>query len=109
MLQAGGFGVVAIDLADAPAPAMAAIPMTTWMRVQRMVEGSETACVIVASRPVARSAGGVTLMLDAGRQRAQWDGPAGHHRLLGCAVAGRVLSPRRTVDGQFQCRLAIGD
>ena len=58
VLQAGGFGVVAIDLADVPLVTLKRLPFTTWMRVQRIVEGSDTACVLVAPEPLARSAGG---------------------------------------------------
>ena len=63
VLQSGGFGVAAIDLADAPLSALNRLPFTTWMRVQRTIEGSETACLIVGPHPIARSAGGVTLSL----------------------------------------------
>ena len=71
VLQAGGFGVVAIDLADASPAALRRLPFTTWLRVQRTVEGSETACVLVAPQPLGRSAHGVTLTLDS---RTQWVG-----------------------------------
>ena len=98
VLQAGGFGVVAIDLADVPPSALARIPLTTWLRVQRTIEGSETACVIVAPQPLARSARGVTLSL-AGR--ARWTGDADRsRRLAGVDVSVRVVSPRRNVDGE---------
>jgi hypothetical protein len=46
VLQAGGFGVVAIDLADVPLQTLKRIPFTTWLRVQRIIEGSDTACVL---------------------------------------------------------------
>ena len=71
VLQAGGFGVVALDLADASPPALHRLPFTTWLRVQRTIEGSETACVLVASQPLGRSAHGLTLALDS---RTQWAG-----------------------------------
>ena len=63
VLQAGGFGVVAIDLADVPPAALRQIPFTTWLRVQRAIEGSDTACVLLTSEPLARSAGGLTVSL----------------------------------------------
>src|SRR5262245_56808176 len=63
VLQAGGCGMVAIDLADAPARLLRGQPFTTWLRVQRAVEGRDTACVLVAPEPIARSAGGLTLTL----------------------------------------------
>jgi hypothetical protein len=98
VLQAGGFGVVALDLADAPLPALNRIPFTTWLRVQRTIEGSDTACVLVAPQPLARSAGGLTLSL-AGR--TQWAGNADRsRRLAGMDVTVRVVSPRRRVDGE---------
>jgi hypothetical protein len=71
VLQAGGFGVVALDLADASPAALHRLPFTTWLRVQRTIEGSETACVLVASQPFGRSAHGLTLALDS---RTQWAG-----------------------------------
>jgi recombination protein RecA len=71
VLQAGGFGVVALDLADASPAALHRLPFTTWLRVQRTIEGSETACVLVASQPLGRSAHGLTLALDS---RTQWAG-----------------------------------
>src|SRR5262245_53506934 len=46
VLQAGGFGIVAIDLADVPGVTLRQIPFTTWPRVQRVIEGSDTACVL---------------------------------------------------------------
>jgi RecA DNA recombination protein len=63
VLQAGGFGLVALDLADVPVDALRDLPFTTWMRLQRVVGGSDTACVIVADLPLARSAGGVSVRL----------------------------------------------
>jgi recombination protein RecA len=98
VLQAGGFGVVALDLADAPPAALHRIPFTTWLRVQRTIEGSDTACVLVVPQPLARSAGGLTLSLSG---RARWDGDAERSCLLaGVEVAVRVISPRRRVDAE---------
>jgi recombination protein RecA len=98
VLQAGGFGVVAIDLADVPLAAIRQIPFNTWMRVQRVIEGSDTACVLLASEPLARSAGGLTVTL-AGH--ATWDGASDRsRRLSGIAVRTRVVSPRKRIDGE---------
>ena len=49
VLQAGNFGLVVFDVAEAPADAVRRLPFTTWLRLQRMVEGSQTACVLVGS------------------------------------------------------------
>jgi hypothetical protein len=87
VLQAGGFGLVALDLADVPLDALRDLPFTTWMRLQRVVGGSDTACVIVADLPLARSAGGVSLRLQP--QRTARDPARG-------AGAGRAPSGRRS-------------
>ena len=63
VLQAGNFGLVVLDVAEAPTPAIRRLPFTTWLRVQRMVEGSQTACLLVGSEPMARSAAGLTLRM----------------------------------------------
>jgi recombination protein RecA len=107
VLQAGGFGVVAIDLADVAASTLKQIPFTTWMRVQRVIEGSDTACLIVASEPLSRSSGGLTMAL-AGR--TTWAGASTRsRRLAGIDVRVRVMSPRRRVDGEANVQALAND
>ena len=97
VLQARGFACVVLDLADVPPLALKRIPFTTWLRVQRVIEGSDTACVLVAPQPLARSAGGMTLLLSSD---TRWTGEADRSRhLSGVDVHVRVVSPRRRVDG----------
>ena len=93
VLQSGGFGLVAIDLVDVPAPVLKGLPFTTWLRVQRIVEGSETACLLVGPEPLARSAGGLTVLCTG---QTTWSG-----RLTGLDASVRVASPRRRVDGEI--------
>jgi hypothetical protein len=93
VLQAGGFGLVAIDLADLPVAAITRIPFTTWPRIQRIIEGSDTACVVVGSQPIARSAGGLTLMLTG---TTRWT----RRRVDGLDVVVRIVSPRQRVQGE---------
>ena len=63
ILQAGNFGLVVLDVAEAPVQALRRLPFTTWLRLQRMVEGSQTACLLIGSQPMARSSAGLTLQL----------------------------------------------
>src|SRR5262245_52415127 len=63
ILQAGNFGVVAFDVAEAPAHAMRRLPFTTWLRLQRLIEGSQTTALLVGSESMARSSAGLTLQL----------------------------------------------
>lgn len=106
VLQAGGFGVVALDLADVPRVVLGRLPFATWLRVQRMVEGSDTACVLVVNEPLARSHGGLTLQL-AGR--TSWAGESDRSRYLaGLDACVRVISPRRCVNGEVMAHLGAG-
>jgi recombination protein RecA len=82
ILQAGGFGVVVFDLADVPAPGIRQFPYTTWARLARVIEGSQTVALIVAAEHIARSPGGVTIALDGGGCRAEWSGTGDRARLL---------------------------
>ena len=63
VLQAGGFGLVALDLGEVAPQAIKRLPYTTWLRLHRVIEGSETACVLIGSEPMTRSAGGVSVLL----------------------------------------------
>jgi len=61
----------------------------------------------VSPHPLARSAGGLTLLL-AGRPR--WTGDADRNRhLTGADVTVRVVSPRRRVDGEVSVSAFAND
>jgi hypothetical protein len=77
---------------DVPPQVLNRLPFTTWLRVQRIVEGSDTACVLVGPEPLARSAGGLTVLCTG---QTTWSG-----RLTGLDTRVRVVSPRRRVDGE---------
>jgi RecA DNA recombination protein len=93
ILQAGGFGLVVLDLADASAVALRRFPWTTWMRLARIIEGSETAAVVVGAERLARSAGGATIVLEGAA--VEWRG--GTHRarvFTGLNPTSRVIGVR---------------
>jgi len=69
VLQSGGFGLVGLDIADVPLDAVRELPFNTWMRLQRVVDASDTACVLVGDVPNARSAKGVSIRLQPQRTR----------------------------------------
>ena len=66
VLQAGGFGLVVVDLGEVAPQTIKRLPYTTWVRLHRVIEGSETACVLIGSEPITRSAGGVTIQMALG-------------------------------------------
>ena len=55
VIHSGGFGVIAIDLAEVPESALMRIPPTAWFRFRRAVEPTPTVLAVVASRPVTKS------------------------------------------------------
>lgn len=63
VVSAGGFGLVVFDAGGVPARALRQLPFTTWLRVHRVLEGSDTACVLLADLPLARSVGGASVRL----------------------------------------------
>jgi len=92
VLQAGNFGLVVLDTGEAPAHVMKRLPFTTWFRLQRMVEGSQTASVLVGSEPMARSSAGLTIQL--GRKNSVL-GMRFHGRLFdGLDVEARIVRAR---------------
>jgi hypothetical protein len=94
VLRAGGFAFVALDLSGVPARAIAGLPLTTWLRLGRSVEGSRTAALVIADVPVARSGGGVSLELQPAP--ARWRGQTAAWRLFdGPALAPRLRGFRK--------------
>ena len=60
--------LVVIDLIDVPASALRRLPASTWFRIERAIEGSDTAVLILAAMTVARSAGGRSIAMLAGNR-----------------------------------------
>jgi hypothetical protein len=98
VLQSGVCTAVVLDFADVPLNGIRRVPQTTWLRLQRVVEGTDTACLLLGPVPLARSAGGITITTD--RTPANW---VGRHdrsrRLAGLHITARLSSPRRLVQG----------
>ncbi|HEY7515604.1 MAG TPA: hypothetical protein VIC87_14050 [Vicinamibacteria bacterium] len=80
IVGSGLFEAVLLDLAGVSSHALRRLPQTTWLRFQRMVEGSPQALLLLADGHVARSPGGVTVALRP--SGALWSGAPGPGRLL---------------------------
>jgi hypothetical protein len=103
VLQAGNFGLVVFDAADAPSDAIRRLPFTTWLRLQRMVEGSQTTCVLVGGERLARSSAGLTLQLARDGSGIRFTG-----RLFdGLAVDARVVRSRTRPQEQADVRVSL--
>ena len=73
VVQSGVCTLVVIDLIDLPATALRRLPAATWFRIERAIENSDTAVLILAATAVARSTGGRSIALGAD-QRVLWKG-----------------------------------
>lgn len=61
LLQAGGFGLVAMDLGDIPPAIARRVPLTSWFRFRRAVEKTATALVVVEQKASAKSCASLAL------------------------------------------------
>jgi hypothetical protein len=61
IVQAGGFGLVIMDLADVPRFTARRISLTSWFRLRRAVENTPTALVAVSRESNAKSCASLTL------------------------------------------------
>lgn len=101
VLQAGNFGMVAVDFAELPAAVLRRVPFTTWLRLQRGIEGSQTVGLLAAPEPLARSPHGATVAvgsrLSAVGARQCALGSRQHTRQFPSRpIMARVIQPRRT-------------
>jgi recombination protein RecA len=110
VLQAGGFGLVVLDLADVPEPVVRGLPFTTWLRLQRLLEGRETAALLVASHPTSRSAGGASVVLgEEGEATSRWQGQGTHLVFGGVVPRGRLAFARHARGSERIVPLAAND
>jgi len=72
VIHSGGFGVVALDLAEASPAALARIPSTTWFRWRRAIETTPTVLAVVAAQPLTKSCS--ALLVEMKRRRAVFTG-----------------------------------
>ena len=94
VLQSERFGVVAIDLAEAPIMAIRRLPFSTWLRLARAIEGSETVGIVLGPTAMGRSALGRSIVFGTPRS-TKWSGRGPRSRLFqGMDVDARVESAR---------------
>lgn len=90
LVQAGGFGMVALDLGDVPADTARRIPLASWYRFRRAVENTPAVLVVVEREPSVKSC--ASLVVEAKQHEIEWSGAADCSRLL---RALRVSAARR--------------
>jgi recombination protein RecA len=80
LLQAGGFGLVAMDLGDIAPQTARRISLASWYRLRRAVENTPTALVVVERAPLARAC--ASLAVECLRKQIRWSGAPGCSQLL---------------------------
>lgn len=99
IIRAGGFGIVALDLADVPVELMRRVPAAAWMRIAHANEGRDTVGLLLADAPIARSPRGVSVRLTA---TARWTGDSAQRRRLdGLNLSVAVTSARHISNTQM--------
>jgi len=66
LLQGGGLGLVAVDLADVPPEFARRVPVVSWFRFRRVVEQTPTVLLIVEQEPYAQTCASLVLKTAAG-------------------------------------------
>lgn len=99
LLQAGGFGLMAMDLGDIPPAIARRVPLTSWFRFRRAVENTATALVVVEQEASAKSCASLVLRTKHSAFSTQQSAKAGavptHARLLhGMQLEVEVLNSR---------------
>jgi hypothetical protein len=97
VVQSGVCTLVVIDLIDVPAAALRRLPAATWFRIERAIEGSDTAVLIVSAMPMARSTGGRSIALTGSGEPAavMWRGEHDRtRRLAGVRMRAKVSAAR---------------
>jgi hypothetical protein len=103
LLQAGGFGLVVMDLGDISPQTARRISLASWYRLRRAVENTPTALVVIEQAPNARAC--ATLALECARTCVQWSGAPGCSQLLrGAAFSFERRKPLRPAGAQFEAR-----
>jgi hypothetical protein len=68
LCQAGGFGVITLDVATHLANSK--VPLKTWFRLQRVIRGTSTIFTVISSQKTTGSASSLVLFLE--RNRSLW-------------------------------------
>ncbi len=96
VVRGGGFELVAVDLGELPPWRLKLVPTAAFVRLQRAVEGRETALVFAGVGRVAGSLAAAAVALSAVRPRWQRGGPG----LLGeVATQARLIRARDRAPG----------
>jgi hypothetical protein len=70
LIQAGGFGMVAVDLSDVPTRTVRQVPLNAWFRFRRAIEDTPTILLLLEQEPHAKTCASLIVRLEA--REARW-------------------------------------
>ncbi|MCX6598330.1 MAG: hypothetical protein NTV70_18410 [Acidobacteria bacterium] len=103
ILHAGGFGLVVLDLADAPVTATQRIPTSHWYRFQRAVEHTPTVLIVLGTQSLARACAARQIELTP--QSPVWQGRTPFALLEGMELEAGLRKPVLTQKLTLAARL----
>jgi len=102
LVQGGGFGIVAMDLGDAPQRTVRRISLTSWFRLRRAVENTPTVLVALARLSNAKTC--ASLMLECRRERSAWSGNHPARLFRGMRVRATAVERRKACTPVFTAK-----
>jgi recombination protein RecA len=70
LLHGGGFGLITLDIADAPARLVRKVPLNVWFRLRRAVEETPTVLLVLSRESNAKTCASLVLRLE--QETTQW-------------------------------------
>ncbi|HXY51535.1 MAG TPA: hypothetical protein VEI01_18955 [Terriglobales bacterium] len=87
LLQSGGFGLLALDLAGVPWKTSRRVPLTTWFRFRRSIEHTSTLLLILTTQPCAQACASLSLRMKTDSSGARLQASANMRSAISCQLS----------------------
>ena len=104
LIQAGGFGMVAVDLSDIPARTVRQVPLNAWFRFRRAVEDTPTILLMIEQESHAKTCASLVLRLEAVEARWAESSPR-----VPCSAGRSPRSPAALAESESRCFRELPD
>lgn len=95
LLQSGGFGLLALDLAGIPWKIARRVPLTTWFRFRRAVENTPTVLLVLSQQPCAQTCASLSLQLKTGISATRLQASANRLSAISCQLSENKLAEEK--------------
>jgi hypothetical protein len=92
LLQSGGFGLLALDLAGIPWKTAHRVPLTTWFRFRRTIEHTSTLLLILTRQPCAQTCASLSLRMKTEPSGARLQASANTLSAVSCQLSENKLA-----------------